>query len=122
MTELPGLFDDAFDATDAVWDNYELIAPDYQRVHVYGVWFNSPAVIATTETPVTSLEDLAGMRLEGQDVERGAEAVGVVARGRDHRLVAQVDAVEVADGGHRAARLRRQTLAMPVDRHGVSAN
>lgn len=63
MTELPGLFDDAFEATEAVWDNYDLIAPDYQRVHVYGIWFNSPAVIATTETPVTSLEDLDGLTI-----------------------------------------------------------
>lgn len=63
LTELPGLFDDAFEATDAVWDNFDLLAPDYERVHVYGIWFNSPAIIATTQTPVASLEDLSGLTI-----------------------------------------------------------
>lgn len=63
MTELPGLFDDAFDAVDTVWANFDLLAPDYERVQVLGVWFNSPAVIATNGTPVESLADLQGLTI-----------------------------------------------------------
>lgn len=74
MAELPGLFDDAFDATDAVWNNFELLAPDYQRVHVYGVWFNSPAVIATTDAQITSLEELEGLTIRAPSA-LGAEVL-----------------------------------------------
>ena len=68
------------------------------------------------------LEDLAGMRLEGHHPERYVQLGRLGASDIDDRLVAAMHTVEVADGGHRAARLRRQTLALPVDRHGVSAN
>jgi TRAP-type C4-dicarboxylate transport system substrate-binding protein len=63
MTELPGLFDDAFDAVDTVWENFEVLEDDYERVHVLGVWFNSPATIATNGTPVDSIDDLEGLTI-----------------------------------------------------------
>ncbi|MEQ9811701.1 MAG: TRAP transporter substrate-binding protein [Azospirillaceae bacterium] len=62
VTELPGLFDDAFDGVDTIWENFDLLAPDYDQVHVLGVWFNSPAVLATN-TPVDSIDDLSGMTI-----------------------------------------------------------
>lgn len=63
VAELPGLFDDADDAVDSIWNNFDAIAPDYERVKVLGVWFNAPAVIATRKKPIERLEDLSGLTI-----------------------------------------------------------
>ena len=53
-------------------------------------------------------EDGARMRLEGQHQRRHAAPVGFLARALEHRLVAAMDAVEIADRDHAAAQFGGQ--------------
>ena len=50
-------------------------------------------------------EHLARVRLEGEHGERRAEGAGNAPAFLDHRAMAQMDAVEIADGDHRAPRV-----------------
>ena len=63
-------------------------------------------------------EDLARVRLEGQHAERRADLRPGCPREVDHRLVAQVDTVEIADGGAGAAVGVRDVFKVAQDPHG----
>ena len=61
------------------------------------------ALVGQPEQRLLRAEEAARMRLEGQRRRRPAERARALPRGRDHGPVAAVDAVEIADGDHRAA-------------------
>ena len=63
-------------------------------------------------------EELARMRLEGEHRQAGAELAGAARRGADHRLMAAMHAVEIAERHHRAARLDRYLGVMSKQPHG----
>ena len=63
-------------------------------------------------------EHRAGVRLEGQHRPGNAGVPGDASRLADHRLVTQVDAVEVADRDRRPAGVGRQAVEMAKDPHG----
>ena len=66
-------------------------------------------------------EEVARMRLEGQHAGRHAAMARLAAQQRQHRLVAAVHAVEVADGQRRAAFREREGgegAEAAVDLHG----
>ena len=63
-------------------------------------------------------QHLARMRLEGEHGKRRAEGARDARAFLDHRAVAEVDPVEIADGDDRAARVRGRGLPVPYDAHG----
>jgi hypothetical protein len=64
------------------------------------------------------LDDLARVRLEGDDAQGRAELARERRGGGDHRAVAPVEAVEVADRDRRTAHSARRPGARPDDAHG----
>jgi len=64
-------------------------------------------------------EELARMRLEGQDGRRRAPRPGLPDRDRDQRPMAAVDAVEIADRQDRAAQGRRHGVAVAAERESA---
>ena len=74
------------------------------------------ALVGEPEQRLVGPEEAARMRLEGQRRRRPAQRRGALARGRDHRPVAAMHAVEIADGDHRAAQ-RVAGRCLPVG-HG----
>jgi hypothetical protein len=66
-------------------------------------------------------EEVARMRLEGEHASRHAAMAGLVAQQRQHRLVAAMHAVEVADGQRRATPSERESgerAEAAMDLHG----
>ena len=60
-------------------------------------------LVGQPEQRLVRPKDAARVRLEGERRGRPAERLGALQRSRDHRAVAAVHAVEIADGDHRAA-------------------
>ena len=67
------------------------------------------------------LEGRSRVRLEGQDAEGPGLGAGERQTGRDHRLVAAMHAVEIADGDDPLADIRRDVVGMTQDQHAVSS-
>ncbi|WP_113156458.1 TRAP transporter substrate-binding protein [Nitratireductor sp. OM-1] len=67
LTVSPGLFETAAEATNAIWDNIEDIAPDYERAKLLALWGSEPAVLMTRNTPVKSLADVKGLKIRTAD-------------------------------------------------------
>ena len=63
-------------------------------------------------------QDLARVRLEGEHGKRRAEGPCDARAFLDHRAVAEMDPVEIADGDDRAARVCGRGLPVPYDAHG----
>lgn len=63
VMELPGVLEDASAGPAAFERAAPLIEDEYRRVHVLGLWNISPSVLFMRDTPVTSLEDLAGLKI-----------------------------------------------------------
>ena len=61
------------------------------------------ALVGQAEQRLGGIEEGARMRLESQHGRRLAEALGAIQRGGNHRLVAAMDAVEIAHGDDGAA-------------------
>src|SRR5262245_18888108 len=65
---------------------------------------------------------LTRMRLKGEDGVGGLEVAGLLRRGGNHRLVAAMDAVEIAERNDGAARLHWHFRMMPKQPHGPVSN
>ena len=63
-------------------------------------------------------EHLARVGLEGEHGERRAEGARDAPAFLDDRAMAQMDAIEIADGDHRAPRVCGRALPMSNDAHG----
>ncbi|WP_157188091.1 TRAP transporter substrate-binding protein [Nitratireductor pacificus] len=63
----PGIFETAAEATNAIWDNIEDIAPDYERAKLLAVWGSEPAVLMTRNKPVKTLADVKGLKIRTAD-------------------------------------------------------
>ena len=64
-------------------------------------------------------EEFARVRLEGHHRVAGPELAGMARRGGDHRVVATMDAVEIADRDYRAAGLDRHLVVVTKQSHGA---
>ena len=62
LTELPGVLS-ADTGTAAMLDRADLIADEFKRVTLLGIWNNAPNVIFTASKPIRALEDLKGLKI-----------------------------------------------------------
>ena len=62
LTELPGVLSADTD-TAAMLDRADLIAYEFKRVTLLGIWNNAPNVIFTASKPIRALEDLKGLKI-----------------------------------------------------------
>ena len=62
MTELPGVID-AATGTDAILANLDMLAGEYRRVQLVGLWNNQPNLLFMAEKPVRTMADLAGLNI-----------------------------------------------------------
>ncbi|MCB1395100.1 MAG: TRAP transporter substrate-binding protein [Rhodobacter sp.] len=71
LIELPFLVPSSDAGSHAMWDARDLLAPEYQGVHVLGYMTHNPGVLHSRE-PLTSLEGLAGMRVRTSNAANAA--------------------------------------------------
>jgi TRAP-type C4-dicarboxylate transport system substrate-binding protein len=62
LTELPGVID-AATGTQKVQDNLDILAKEYRRVALVGLWNNAPNMLLMAEKSVASMEDLKGLKI-----------------------------------------------------------
>lgn len=62
LNELPGVITPET-GTERILANLDLLADEYRRVVLVGLWNNAPNLLLMAETPVRSLEDLQGMKI-----------------------------------------------------------
>lgn len=60
--ELPGLLNET-DGTRTLWQHLDVLAPDYRRVKLVGLWSSAENVLFTRAKPVRSLDDVKGMKI-----------------------------------------------------------
>lgn len=66
VVELPFLFDSAVQGTETLWDLYEEFEPlreEYRDTHVLALWTHDVGDLFTTEQPVRSASDVAGLSI-----------------------------------------------------------
>lgn len=63
MVHIPGLFPNGSAATNALWDNIDLLKDEYSGAKLLGLWANNPSVLVTREKPVRNLADMQGMKI-----------------------------------------------------------
>ena len=89
IVEMPFMFESATEATEALWDLYEdfpEMQEEYSDVHVLGLWTHDVGQLWTSDTAVTTIEDLNGLTLRAPGsmqeqliTELGASPVGLPA-------------------------------------------
>lgn len=63
MVQIPGLFANGTEATNALWDNIGLIEDEYAQTKLLGLWANNPSVLITSNKAVRTLADMQGMKI-----------------------------------------------------------
>ncbi len=63
----PGLFHSSTQATTAMWDNIDALAPDYERAKLLAMWAAEPAVIMTKDVPIRTMGDMKGLKIRTAD-------------------------------------------------------
>jgi TRAP-type C4-dicarboxylate transport system substrate-binding protein len=63
MVHLPGLFPGGEAATNALWDNIDLLADEYEKTKLLGLWANNPSVLITRDRAVRTVADMQGMKI-----------------------------------------------------------
>jgi len=63
MVHIPGLFPNGTAATNALWNNIDLLKDEYSQAKLLGLWANNPSVLVTREKPVRSIADMQGMKI-----------------------------------------------------------
>lgn len=65
---LPGAASSNVDATRRMWAIYDqVLAPEYARVKVLGLWANDQAILISKDRPIRSRADLKGMKVRAPD-------------------------------------------------------
>jgi len=67
LLHTPGLFSDPEQATQTIWSSIDALAPDFSGVELLAFWTNNPSILFTSETPVRSMADIAGMKVRVPD-------------------------------------------------------
>lgn len=62
LTELPGVID-ADTGTARILANLDMLADEYKRVQLVGLWNNAPNLLFMAEKPVHTMADLAGLNI-----------------------------------------------------------
>lgn len=62
INELPGVIT-AEGGTQAMMSNIDMLADEYRRVKLLGLWNNAPNLILTSEKAITSIDDLKGLKI-----------------------------------------------------------
>ncbi|MBN8294075.1 TRAP transporter substrate-binding protein [Rhodobacter sp. NTK016B] len=62
LAELPGVLT-AETGTQAIVDNLDMLAPEYRRAQLVGLWNNAPNLLLMGSREVDSLDDLAGLNI-----------------------------------------------------------
>lgn len=62
LTELPGVID-AKSGTDRIIANQGMLADEYRRVALLGLWNNAPNLLLSARKPIRTLDDLKGMKI-----------------------------------------------------------
>ncbi|TKW67142.1 MAG: TRAP transporter substrate-binding protein [Paracoccus denitrificans] len=62
LTELPGVIE-ADTGTEKIVANTDMLADEYKRVVLLGLWNNAPNLLLMGSTPVRTMEDLAGKKI-----------------------------------------------------------
>ncbi|MFZ2101671.1 MAG: TRAP transporter substrate-binding protein [Oricola sp.] len=62
LNELPGVIT-VETGTQAMMDHVDMLADEYKRVQLVGLWNNAPNLILTGEKPIRSMADLAGLNI-----------------------------------------------------------
>lgn len=80
MMELPGMAKNAAAAANQMWDAMPLLAPEYKRVVVLGLWTNERQMLMTRDKPIRSVADLKDMkiRVPSKVQGEGIRALGAV--------------------------------------------
>lgn len=63
----PGLFHSSTEATKALWENIDALAPDYERAKLLAAWAAEPAIIMTKTVPVETMDDMKGLKIRTAD-------------------------------------------------------
>lgn len=62
LTELPGVLTEA-DGTATLWNNIDLLGPEYERVKLVSLWSNAQNILYTRDKPVRAPDDVKGMKI-----------------------------------------------------------
>ena len=62
LTELPGVLTEA-DGTATLWNNIDLLGPEYERVKLVSLWSNAQNILYTRDKPVRTPDDVKGMKI-----------------------------------------------------------
>lgn len=102
VIELPFLYDSAEEATDAYYTLFEedLIAEDFEGLHVIALWTHRPYGTFTNGTPVETAEDFAGlkMRVPSDVTAQTVEALGGAPVGMPVTEIAEALRLGTVDG------------------------
>ncbi|MDO5613885.1 MAG: TRAP transporter substrate-binding protein [Paracoccus sp. (in: a-proteobacteria)] len=60
--ELPGMLDEAT-GTETLWSHIEVLAPEYRRVQLIGLWSSAENLLFTRNKPVRTLDDIRGLKV-----------------------------------------------------------
>ncbi|WP_113156457.1 TRAP transporter substrate-binding protein [Nitratireductor sp. OM-1] len=63
----PGLFHSSAEATTAMWENIDALAPDYERARLLAMWAAEPAIIMTKDVPIRTLNEMKGLKIRTAD-------------------------------------------------------
>ncbi|MGP1395907.1 MAG: TRAP transporter substrate-binding protein [Inquilinaceae bacterium] len=63
LVHMPGLFASGEAATNALWDNLDLIEEEFAEAKILGLWANNPAILVSRTKPVRTMADLEGMKV-----------------------------------------------------------
>lgn len=81
LAELPGIAETPEEATEMMWRAFDdHLAEEYKGTRVLGIWANDLAVIMTTDKPVRTLDDLAGLKIRTPSAQQARilETLGAV--------------------------------------------